>query len=243
MAALEGASLSFGRSLPVWSGLSLKLHRGQSVTLLGPSGCGKSTVLRVLAGLQTLTAGFLTTTPQAPAFVFQEPALLPWATVWRNVELPLRVGGMSRAERNHRVREVLQRVGLGDALNLLPHQLSGGMRMRASIARALVMRRDLVLMDEPFSALDDPTRHRLQADLLRWWQSEGFALCFVTHQVPEAVFMSSRVLVMGGRPACIVRQFEVDEPFPREPGFRNTPRFHEICAAISEALLCEDASP
>ncbi len=235
--ALQRATVRFaGGGLPVWDGLSLSVSRGESLCLLGASGCGKSTVLRVMAGLQPLASGEMLTAVRSPAFVFQEPALLPWADLERNVGLPLQLAGWTAAARNERVQGVLERVGLTGRERALPHELSGGMKMRASIARALVMQPDLLLMDEPFSALDDPTRQRLQADLLQWWQVQGFALCFVTHQVAEAVFMASRVVVMGAKGGQIVAEWEVDEPFPRTDAFRRSARFHEHCVAIGDAL-------
>ncbi len=234
---LIGAAVQFGSAAPVWDGLNLGVRAAEFLTLLGPSGCGKSTVLRVLAGLQVLSRGQLQRRVHSPAFVFQEPALLPWASVQANVALPLKVAGVGVAERDETVQGVLARVGLHDAWQRLPHELSGGMKMRASIARALVMRPDLLLMDEPFSALDDPTRQRLQADLLQWWQAQGFALCFVTHQVAEAVFMSTRVVVMGARPGRVLREFQINEPYPRTAAFRRSARFHEWCVEVDEALL------
>lgn len=235
--SLRDAAVHFGGStVPVWSGLNLELHAGEFLTVLGASGCGKSTVLRVMAGLQALAGGAMDRAARSPAFVFQEPALLPWANLAENVELPLKVAGVDRERRAEQVREVLARVGLAGREAALPHELSGGMKMRASMARALVMQPDLLLMDEPFAALDDPTRQRLQADLLQWWQAQGFAVCFVTHQVAEAVFMSSRIVVMGTRPGQPLAQVVVDEPFPRTADFRRSARFHEVCVAVGDAL-------
>lgn len=234
---LVGAAVHFpGGAAPVWENLNLALHPGECLTLLGPSGCGKSTVLRVMAGLQPLSGGQLANRSEAPAFVFQDAALLPWAELHDNVSLPLKVRGLPAPQRSALVQQVLGRVGLSGRETALPHELSGGMKMRASIARALVMTPDLLLMDEPFSALDDPTRQRLQADLLQWWQAQGFALCFVTHQVAEAVFMSSRIVVMGAHPARIVAEISVDEPYPRAPEFRRSARFHAISVRVADAL-------
>ena len=234
---LLGAGVRFGAaSEPVLAQFDLALRQGEFLTLLGPSGCGKSTVLRVMAGLQPLAQGTMRRQAVSPAFVFQEPALLPWATLENNVALPLRVSGEPPNRMRERVEQVLARVGLSGRQALLPHELSGGMKMRASIARALVMQPDLLLMDEPFAALDDPTRQRLQTDLLQWWQSQGFALCFVTHQVAEAVFMSTRVVVMGARPGRIIGEFAVPEPYPRSDDYRRSARFHECCVAVGDAL-------
>jgi NitT/TauT family transport system ATP-binding protein len=237
---LQDAAVGFpGGQAAVWQHLNLQLAPGEFLTLLGPSGCGKSTVLRVMAGLQPLTQGRINRPATAPAFVFQEPALLPWASLQDNVALPLRISGQASDAAATRVQAVLSRVGLQGAEHRLPHELSGGMRMRASIARALVMQPDLLLLDEPFAALDDPTRQRLQADLLQWWQAEGFALCFVTHQVAEAVFMSTRVAVMSAHPGRIAREFTITEPYPRTDAFRESARFHELCVAVGQALRGE----
>lgn len=234
---LRGAGVCFeGGSQPVWEGLDLELRPGECLTLLGPSGCGKSTVLRVMAGLQALSSGRMDSEAGSPAFVFQEPALLPWADLEDNVGLPLKVAGTPPGPCAAQVQRVLQRVGMTGRERALPHELSGGMKMRASIARALVMQPDLLLMDEPFAALDDLTRQRLQADVLQWWQAQGFALCLVTHHVAEAVFMSSRVVVMGTRPGRVIAEVSVPEPFPRSADFRRSTRFHETCVAVGDAL-------
>ena len=234
---LVDATVHFaGSTEPVWQGLNLALHLGECLTILGPSGCGKSTVLRVMAGLQSLAVGRMESLCAAPAFVFQEAALLPWAELQDNVGLPLKIRGLKPPQRTEQVRQVLSRVGLAGREEALPHELSGGMKMRASIARALVMEPDLLLMDEPFAALDDPTRQRLQADLLQWWQAQGFALCFVTHQVAEAVFMSSRIVVMGASPGRVIDEITVDEPYPRTEDFRRSARFHEYTIRLGDAL-------
>jgi NitT/TauT family transport system ATP-binding protein len=239
---LSGATVRFaGGAAAVWQGLNVALHAGECLTLLGPSGCGKSTVLRVMAGLQALSGGEMHSRCSRPAFVFQEAALLPWANLQDNVALPLKVRGVPPGARREQVQQVLTRVGLAGRERALPHELSGGMKMRASIARALVMAPDLLLMDEPFAALDDPTRQRLQTDLLQWWQAQGFALCFVTHQVAEAVFMSSRIVVMGASPARVVAEFTVDEPYPRTPAFRRSASFHSLGVQIGDALAQSSA--
>lgn len=239
---LSGATVRFaGGAAAVWQGLNVALHAGECLTLLGPSGCGKSTVLRVMAGLQALSGGEMHSRCSRPAFVFQEAALLPWANLLDNVALPLKVRGVPPGARRAQVQQVLTRVGLAGRECALPHELSGGMKMRASIARALVMAPDLLLMDEPFAALDDPTRQRLQTDLLQWWQAQGFALCFVTHQVAEAVFMSSRIVVMGASPARVVAEFTVDEPYPRTPAFRRSASFHSLGVQIGDALAQSSA--
>ena len=241
--SLQQVDKRFANGLLALSGVSLMLRAGEFVTLLGPSGCGKSTVLRLAAGLEAASAGQL----QAPAlqaggrhqtaFVFQEPTLMPWASVFDNVWLPLRLQGRSRGDAAAAVRAVLARVGLSEFEASYPAQLSGGMKMRASIARALVTQPRLLLMDEPFAALDDITRQALNADLLQWWQDSGqMAALFVTHSVAEAVFLSQRVLVMAARPGRVVAELAINQPYPRAPGFRHTPAFAQACRQLGEAL-------
>ena len=224
------------------AGVSLRLGAGEFVTLLGPSGCGKSTVLRLVAGLDAASSGrveapaLIDGADSATAFVFQEPTLMPWASVFDNVWLPLRLAGRSRAEAAPIVRQVLASVGLDEFANAYPAALSGGMKMRASIARALVTQPQALLMDEPFAALDDLTRQRLNADLLQWWAQRPLAALFVTHSVAEAVFLSQRVLVMSPRPGRIVAEVVIDEPYPRAPAFRHSPRHASACVRLSQAL-------
>jgi NitT/TauT family transport system ATP-binding protein len=229
----------------------LHVRRGEFVTLLGPSGCGKSTLLKMVAGLLEPSSGEVRLWGQPVqdpgaragrelAFVFQEATLMPWRRVRANVRLPLdlagiaRVGGREQADR--RVDEVLALVGLTGFEKHFPRQLSGGMQMRASIARALVNDPDLLLMDEPFGALDEITRNRLDADLLDLWQRRALTILFVTHSVYEAVFLSTRVAVMGARPGRIVQQVAIDEPFPRGEAFRVSAQFLAACQTLSQAL-------
>ena len=250
----------FDSGLQALQGVSLSVDAGEFVALLGPSGCGKSTVLRLVAGLDAASAGQVTAPAllaagpagglgsggggrgnTTTAVVFQEPTLMPWATVFDNVWLPLRLQGVSRAAAAPAVRQVLARVGLADFEAAHPAQLSGGMKMRASIARALLTRPRVLLMDEPFAALDDITRQALNTDLLQWWQADGspaggMAALFVTHSVAEAVFLSQRVLVMAARPGRVVAELRVDAAYPREPGFRHSAVFHDACRALGEAL-------
>ena len=234
----------FGGAVQVLAGLSLQLAGAEFVTLLGPSGCGKSTVLRLLAALEAPSGGRVVAPAWQPggqgrtAFVFQEHTLMPWASVFDNVWLPLRLQGRSRAQATPAVQQVLARVGLAEVAAAYPAQLSGGMKMRASIARALVSQPQLLLMDEPFAALDDITRQVLNADLLRWWQASGtLAALFVTHSVAEAVFLSQRVLVMAAGPGRVVAEQRVDEPYPRGPDFRHSARYADACRRLSQALL------
>ena len=255
----------FDSGLQALQGVSLSVDAGEFVALLGPSGCGKSTVLRLVAGLDAASAGQVTAPAlladghvagrggggagsTTTAFVFQEPTLMPWATVFDNVWLPLRLQGVSRAAAAPAVRQVLGRVGLADFEAAHPAQLSGGMKMRASIARALLTRPRVLLMDEPFAALDDITRQALNADLLQWWQADGrpaggMTALFVTHSVAEAVYLSQRVLVMAARPGRVVAELRIDAPYPREPGFRHSAVFHDACRALGEALAAAHGLP
>lgn len=238
---LHDVSHRYG-ALPVLDGVSLQVEAGEFVALLGPSGCGKSSLLRLVAGLEDPTAGTVDSPARrsgpdpATACVFQEPTLMPWATVEHNVWLPLRLRGVALAEARPRIAAVLAQVGLADFAQARPAQLSGGMKMRASIARALVTAPQVLLMDEPFAALDELTRQRLNDDLLQWCVRSGVAVLFVTHSVAEAVFLSRRVLVMGPRPGRVVAEVPVDEPTPRAHDFRHSPPFAAACRAASRAL-------
>ena len=219
--------------------VDLSIQEGEFVTLLGPSGCGKSTVLRLAAGLLQPSLGRVQRPGDdgsAVAFVFQEPTLMPWASVFDNVWLPLRLQGRSRQACEAVVRAQLAAVGLADFERAYPAQLSGGMKMRASMARALVTQPALLLMDEPFAALDDLTRQKLQQDLLAWWQRLHPAVLFVTHNVTEAVALSRRVLVMSPRPGRIVAEVAIDTPHPRPADFRHSALFHDRCRAVSDAM-------
>lgn len=240
--SLSSVDKRFASGTVALQSASLEVRAGEFVSLLGPSGCGKSTVLRLVAGLDQPTAGRV----DAPAwrdpgqartgFVFQDATLLPWADVFDNVWLPLRLAGVSRAEAAPRIGALLASMGLADFAQAMPSELSGGMKMRVAIARARVTRPEALLMDEPFAALDEITRQRLNAELLAAWQAEPMAVMFVTHSVVEAVYLSQRVLVMGARPGRIVDVVEIDEPHPRPPGFRTSPRFAELCRRLSGSL-------
>lgn len=239
--ALEHLDKRFASGTLALHDLTLRVARGEFVSLLGPSGCGKSTVLRLVAGLEHPSAGRLQApalerTDQRTAFVFQEPTLMPWATVADNVWLPLRIQGGTRSGSRDRVTATLAGVGLAGFEEAYPGELSGGMKMRASIARALVTDPDLLLMDEPFAALDEITRFRLNDDLLAWWHARRFTALFVTHSVFESVFLSQRVVVMSARPGRIVAEIPVDEPYPRDSGFRTSTRYARWCAEASRAL-------
>jgi NitT/TauT family transport system ATP-binding protein len=239
---LDQVDKRFDNGLLALHSLSLAVAPGEFVALLGPSGCGKSTVLRMVGGLAPISGGRL----DAPAlhedgtartaFVFQEPTLMPWASVYDNVWLPLRLAGVSRDEADDRVMRALGSVGLAEFLRAFPGELSGGMKMRVSVARALVTRPQVLLMDEPFAALDEITRQRLNADLLASWQAADLAVLFVTHSVFESVFLSQRVLVMASRPGRIVAEVVIDAPYPRSAAFRTSPAYLRACAELSHAL-------
>lgn len=244
--SLEGVDKRFASGLLALSGASLQVAPGEFVTLIGPSGCGKSTVLRLAAGLDLPSAGridapALASEAAQTAFVFQEPTLMPWASVFDNVWLPLRLAGASRAGARGRIDAVLAAVGLGEFAAAFPNELSGGMKMRVSIARALVTRPQLLLMDEPFAALDEFTRQKLNSDLLEAWRAQALAVVFVTHSIYEAVLLSQRVLVMSGRPGRVVAEVAIDAPYPRPPSFRTSAAYLQACAALTQALEASHA--
>ncbi len=222
--------------------MSLTVNRGDFVSLLGPSGCGKSTALRLIAGLMRPTGGRIDWEggPVGEGdlgVVFQEPTLMPWATVAQNVWLPFRLRGVPFARVRGRIEEVMALVGLERFAGSYPRELSGGMRMRASIARAVVTNPRLILMDEPFAALDEITRQKLNDDLLAMKAATGATVIFVTHSVFESVFLSNRILVMAPRPGRVVREVAVPAPTPRDLGWRTSPEYGAIARSTSEALL------
>ncbi|MFZ3032615.1 MAG: ABC transporter ATP-binding protein [Parvibaculum sp.] len=222
--------------------VTTSIAQGSFVSLLGPSGCGKSTLLRIIAGLIAPTTGTIKwpaandERPEDIGFVFQEATLMPWANVLENVYLPLKLRGKSLKDVRAQLMDALSRVGLADFANAFPRELSGGMKMRVSIARALVTRPPVLLMDEPFAALDEFTREKLDDDLLTLWDAENWTVIFVTHSVYESVYLSERVLVMGARPGRILRDLTIDAPHPRDRSFRTTPAYIQCCAEISDAL-------
>lgn len=237
MLSITGAGRRFPSGTEALRGVTLRLDPGDFVALLGPSGCGKSTLLRLLAGLDAPDSGCITWDDgHAPApgdigFVFQDATLLPWASAEDNVFLPLRLRGMERARVIRDVHAVLARVGLRGFESARPRQLSGGMRMRVSLARALVTRPRVLLMDEPFAALDEFTRHRLQEDLIAVWQEEGCTVVFVTHSIYEATFLARRILLMSPRPGRIVQ--EIASPLQPGPEARLGPAYATLVARIS----------
>jgi NitT/TauT family transport system ATP-binding protein len=227
------------------SGIDLAIGRGEFVSLIGPSGCGKSTLLRVIGDLISPTRGSVEVNGKAAAqarrdrdygMVFQAPVLFDWRTVEDNVKLPLEVMGYDAPRRTQRAREMLDLVELGDFLKHHPYQLSGGMQQRVAIARALAFEPAILLMDEPFGALDEMTRERMNQEVLRIWEATGTTIVFVTHSIPEAVFLSSRVVVMSARPGRITDVVDVDLARPRGIATREEPRYFELVTAVREAL-------
>jgi NitT/TauT family transport system ATP-binding protein len=244
--SIRGLSKTFGRGgVTALQDISLDLERGEFVSLIGPSGCGKSTLLRIVGDIIEPTSGEVTVNGK-PArrarldrdygIVFQSPVLYDWRTVTRNIALPLEMLGWDRARRAARVQEMLELVDLTAFEGHHPWQLSGGMQQRVSIARALAFDPALLLMDEPFGALDEMTRERLNLELLRIWAEIGSTIVFVTHSIQEAVFLSTRVVVMSARPGRVAEVVDVDLPHPRTAETREDPRFFEHVTAVREAL-------
>jgi NitT/TauT family transport system ATP-binding protein len=227
-------------------GINLDVHDGEVLSLVGPSGCGKSTLLRIIAGLGDASSGEVSVNGANPtsveargqtAFVFQEATLLPWRPVRENVELPLELqGNLPKANWKSLVDEALELVGLENFDKAYPRELSGGMRMRVSIARALVTKPKLLLMDEPFGALDEITRQKLNVDLLRLREILGATIIFVTHNVFEAIYLSSRIAIMSVRPGRFIREVLIETPYPRDASFRGTPEFGQKVVEIVSAL-------
>ncbi len=244
--ALRSISKVFSNGTLALKDMSLDVGRGEFLSLLGPSGCGKSTALRIIAGLGEPTAGSIDwPTAERDAagrphpeigFVFQEPTLMPWATVFSNVWLPLRLKGRSKSAARDEVMQALQMVGLEAFAHAHPRELSGGMKMRVSIARALVTKPKLLLMDEPFAALDEITRFKLNNDLLELWERFGWTVIFVTHSVFELVYLSQRIVVMAARPGRVYTDLLVDAPYPRHDDFRTSNVYNENCRRVSNAL-------
>jgi NitT/TauT family transport system ATP-binding protein len=242
--ALRGVGKTFANSVVALDGLDLEVREGEFVALLGPSGCGKSTALRLIAGLSDPSRGQVawsgdareSRNSHAIGFVFQEPTLMPWATVFANVFLPLRLAGIDARTAAARIARVLERVGLADFARTYPRELSGGMRMRVSLARALVTDPELLLMDEPFAALDEITRFRLNNDLLALWRALGKTVVFVTHSVFESVYLSNRIVVMTPRPGRVFAEIAIEAPYPRDESFRTSVEYAGYCRKTSQAL-------
>ena len=246
--AAEGLGLTFQTNdgpVQALSNVDLAIGKGEFVSFIGPSGCGKTTLLRVIADLEKATAGSIAVNGMTPeqarerrayGYVFQAAALLPWRTIERNVALPLEVMGLPKAEQVERVRRTLDLVNLSGFEKKYPWQLSGGMQQRASIARALAFDADLLLMDEPFGALDEIVRDHLNAQLLDLWRRTNKTICFVTHSIPEAVYLSTRIVVMSPRPGRVTDVIESTLPRERPLDIRETPEFLEIAHRVREGL-------
>src|SRR6056297_1226001 len=238
--SMTGVDKVFSGDVVALKGMSLEVNQGDFISLLGPSGCGKSTALRLMAGLMQPTAGRIAWEGEQKrgdlGVVFQEPTLMPWASVAHNVSLPFRLRGISHRSARSDVREALSLVGLEKFGDAYPRELSGGMKMRVSIARALVTHPRLILMDEPFAALDEITRFKLNNDLLALKDKIGCTVVFVTHSVFESVFLSDRIVVMAARPGRVIRELGVDEPYPRHEEFRTSAAYAAHCRAASDAL-------
>ena len=238
LVSLHGVSKTFDSGTQAIAVLDLEVREGEFLSLVGPSGCGKSTALRIIADLIAPTTGGVTWPGGKPeiGFVFQEPTLMPWRTVLGNAQLPLELKGVARAEAEARSRSALARVGLGDFEKAYPRELSGGMKMRVSIARAIAAKPKLLLMDEPFAALDELTRQSLNDDLLKLAREDGITVIFVTHSVYESAYLSDRVVVMTPRPGRVTADIAIAQPAERSAAYRLTPQFTEAAGKISAAL-------
>jgi NitT/TauT family transport system ATP-binding protein len=234
--AFSRVSKRFADGTVALAGVDLRVARGEFVSVVGPSGCGKSTLLRIASGLSEATEGTVAVSTDKPGYVFQDPTLLPWRTVQANVELFAELHRLPKDERRRRANEAIKLVGLSDFAGHRPRALSGGMRMRASLARSLTLKPELFLFDEPFGALDEITRQRLNDELLGLFLTERFTALFVTHSVTEAVFMSTRVVVMTGRPGQVRGDFTVPFEYPRSPQLRFTDEFAHLAGQVSDSL-------
>jgi NitT/TauT family transport system ATP-binding protein len=238
LVGVRGVSKIFANGVQALANVSLDVEAGEFLSVLGPSGCGKSTLLRLIAGLIQPSGGTIESSASKAelGFVFQEPTLMPWATALANAALPLKLRGVARSEREARAAEALANVGLKGFERTWPRELSGGMKMRVSIARALVTAPRLLLMDEPFAALDEITRHRLNADLLELWQRSQVTVVFVTHSVFESVFLSQRIAVMAARRGRVLSELSIAEPYPRSESFRTSAEYAAWCRQASARL-------
>lgn len=239
---ITGAAKTYPSGTQALLPINLEIKGGEFVTLLGPSGCGKSTLLKMIASLIQPSSGkidkpILQNSDTRMSFVFQSPTLMPWANVQTNVQLPLDISRIPKEESKNRVTKVLKTVGLEDFASEIPKNLSGGMQMRVSIARALVTKPALLLMDEPFGALDEITRHKLDSELLQLWSENALTILFVTHSIHEAVFLSSRVIMMAARPGRIIEEIKINEPYPRNPEFMMSSSFMNYALSIQKSLV------
>ena len=246
--SVRAVSKQFSNGTLAVRDVNLDLNDGEFVSLLGPSGCGKSTLLRMISGLGVPSTGDITwpgvttstgrgsANEHALGFVFQEPTLMPWSTALGNVTIPLTLQGVARQKAQDRARAMLESVGLGGFESSYPRELSGGMKMRVSIARALVTSPRILLMDEPFAALDEITRHKLNNDLLALWERQRFTAVFVTHSVYESVYLSQRIVVMAARPGRVIADLAVDAPYPRDDSYRLSADYAQHCRTTSDWL-------
>jgi NitT/TauT family transport system ATP-binding protein len=243
MLTLSNVSKSYGSSPPVLDRINLVIDKGEFVSLIGPSGCGKSTLLKLISGLTSPSSGSILVDDMTPvqarktvSYIFQDATLLPWRTVSRNVGLGLELEQVSRETRKLRVESLIELVGLSHVARAYPRQLSGGMKMRVSVARALATTPRLLLMDEPFGALDEMTRDRLNEELLRLRAEQNWTAVFVTHSVAEAVFLSTRIIVLAPSPGRIAEEITIPLPFPRTRVTRESPQFESFVTEVSRAL-------
>ena len=243
--SIKNVDKSFGSGTLAVSGMTLNIFKNQFISFLGPSGCGKSTLLKMISGLLRPTTGSIKISgnkihnmaiSEDIGFVFQDATLMPWSTVQDNVFLPLRLKGFSRKQASEEIEKILVKVGLKDFRRSYPRELSGGMKMRVSIARALITKPSLLLMDEPFAALDEMTRFKLNNDVLSFWENTKLTVIFVTHSVFESVYLSNRVVVMAPRPGRVVADIALDENYPRTDEYRTTPEYAEKCRLVSSHL-------
>ena len=232
----RNVAMQFDNGVVALEGVDLTVNRGEFVTVVGPSGCGKSTLLRIASGLESASEGTTNVSTKRIGYVFQDATLLPWRSVQKNVELLAELNGQSKLDREKNAAAAIDLVGLTGFEKSLPKQLSGGMKMRTSLARSLTLGPDLLLLDEPFGALDEITRERLNDELIKLFAEQQFAGLFITHSVSEAVYLSTKVIVMSGRPGHIVNSFDVPFPMPRAPDVRFTPEFGELVGEVSHAL-------
>ena len=240
---LNEVSKTFDNGTIAVQGMSIDVLKGQFISFLGPSGCGKSTVLKMISGLLKPTTGEIVFNNSSfgseeieIGYVFQDATLMPWATVSENVYLPLRLKGISKSQASNEIERVLTQVGLKDFYNSYPRELSGGMKMRVSIARALIMKPKLLLMDEPFAALDEMTRFKLNDDVLNFWEDGNLTVIFVTHSVFESVYLSNRVVVMAPRPGRVIADLLLNNDYPRSEKYRTTSNYAKNCRLISKHL-------
>jgi len=243
MVTISGLSKRYGSNPPVLQQINLAIEKGEFISLIGPSGCGKSTLLKLISGLTSASSGSILVDGMTPvnarktvSYIFQDATLLPWRNVTRNVGLGLELEHVSREARKAKVQSLLELVGLSHVAQAYPRQLSGGMKMRVSVARALATTPRLLLMDEPFGALDEMTRDRLNEELLRLRAEQSWTAVFVTHSVSEAVFLSTRIIVLAPSPGRIAQQIEIDLPFPRTSLTRESERFESYVTEVSRAL-------